>query len=278
MIPPEVPPLDAPAAAAVRDLAADVTRRGGGPPLSDAALGRLRSPAARHWRTAAGYAQLADGSLELLAADARSLEPLLDAVERDVATAFLVWSHGAGSAVGATLEGRGYHRIRVLHRLVRGLQDLPAARPLPTGIEVRALRVGVDEDAWLRVNAAAFASHPEQGRWSRADVEEREGEPWFRAGDVLLAWRDRALAGFHWTKVHPDGQGEVYILGVDPSAQGTGLGGALLDAGLHHLAGRGCPTVLLYVDDDNSAAMRLYERAGFSPADTDIQWRRPAPA
>src|SRR5206468_6122042 len=92
----------------------------------------------------------------------------------------------------------------------------------------------------------------------------------------LLAERDAVLVGFHWTKVHADGLGEVYVLGVDPAAQGLRLGGALLDAGLKLLAERGCPTALLYVDDDNAPAMRLYERAGFARFDTDIQWRRPA--
>lgn len=273
MKPPEVLALDLSAQADVRHLAAEVERRDGSPPLSDAALGNLGSAAARHWRTGSGYAQLSDGSLEIAAADAASMSALLDAVERDVEESFLVWSHGARSILAAELGRRGYAQARILRRLSRPLVDLAPARPLPEGITLDPFRPGIDEQAWLRVNAAAFATHPEQGRWTTADVLEREQEPWFRAGDVLLAWRGEALHGFHWTKVHPDGTGEVYVLGVDPAAQGTGLGGALLDAGLHHLAARGCPEVLLYVDDDNRPAMRLYERSGFTAADTDIQWR-----
>ena len=88
---------------------------------------------------------------------------------------------------------------------------------------------GADEDAWLAVNAAAFAGHSEQGRWTRADLLAREAEPWFDPAGFLLAERENVLLGFHWTKVHADGMGEVYVLGVDPAAHGLGLGSALLD-------------------------------------------------
>jgi ribosomal protein S18 acetylase RimI-like enzyme len=127
----------------------------------------------------------------------------------------------------------------------------------------------------LAVNAAAFATHPEQGRWTQADLQARIDEPWFDAAGFLIAeGNDGSLLGYHWTKVHPDGAGEVYVLGVAPTAQTLGLGNALLVRGLRHLAGRGCTEVLLYVDGDNPAAMRLYERAGFHEHDLDVQWRR----
>jgi mycothiol synthase len=126
------------------------------------------------------------------------------------------------------------------------------------------------------VNAAAFASHAEQGRWSQRDLAARIAEPWFDATGFLLAVRDGELLGYHWTKIHPDGLGEVYVLGTAPSAQKLGLGRALLVRGLHYLADRGCPDVLLYVDGDNTGARRLYERSGFTEYDVDVQWRLPA--
>jgi ribosomal protein S18 acetylase RimI-like enzyme len=48
----------------------------------------------------------------------------------------------------------------------------------------------------------------------------------------------------------------------------------LLQRGLAHLAARGCTTVLLYVDDANAGALRLYERTGFEEADRDVLWTR----
>jgi mycothiol synthase len=48
------------------------------------------------------------------------------------------------------------------------------------------------------------------------------------------------LLGFHWTKVHADkpGLGEVYVVGVDPVAQGMGLGRTLTVVGMDWLARR----------------------------------------
>ncbi|CAM5347176.1 Mycothiol acetyltransferase [Streptomyces californicus] len=46
------------------------------------------------------------------------------------------------------------------------------------------------------------------------------------------------------------------MVGVLPDAQGGGLGKALTSIGLHHLASDGLPTAMLYVDADNTAAVR----------------------
>ena len=74
--------------------------------------------------------------------------------------------------------------------------------------------------------------------------------------------------------MHRTGIGEVYVLGVSPAAQGLGLGPALLIAGLAHLAAHGIRDVLLYVDDDNITAMKLYRRYGFRDHDLDVQYAR----
>jgi mycothiol synthase len=44
--------------------------------------------------------------------------------------------------------------------------------------------------------------------------------------------------------------------------------------GLKHLADAGCTDVLLYVDDTNAGALRLYESVGFTRYDADTQWAR----
>jgi mycothiol synthase len=163
----------------------------------------------------------------------------------------------------------------VLHQLRMPLTEFVAEVRVPDDVDVRPFVVGFDEQAWVRVNAAAFAEHAEQGRWTLDDLAAREAESWFDAAGFFLAWRGDELIGFHWTKVHPDGSGEVYVLGVAPAAQGLRLGAALLAVGLRHLADRGCPQVLLYVDESNASAMRLYERFGFHRYDIDAQWRSP---
>jgi mycothiol synthase len=264
----------------VRRLAAAIAAQAGAPPLNDESLLRLgtRTPGLAHLSLRAdgelvGYAQLDSGVAELAVRREHGAQ-LLDAVEAAVGDQLTVWTHGVRSPIMLLLDSRGYLRTRLLHQLRMPLGGPLPEVALPDGITVRTFRVGEDEDSWLRTNAVAFAEHAEQGGWTRADLAGREAEPWFDPAGFFLATQGGALLGFHWTKVHPDGAGEVYVLGVDPAAQGMQLGGALLTVGLRHLADRGCPYVLLYVDDTNVAAVRLYERFGFTRHDIDAQWTR----
>jgi mycothiol synthase len=150
----------------------------------------------------------------------------------------------------------------------------PEAPRWPAGTVIRRFVPGRDEDAWLAVNNRAFAGHVEQGGWDRATLAQREAEAWFDPSGFLLAERDSGaspaspaaagrLTGFCWTKVHRGGLGEIYVIAVDPSAQGTGLGKALVLGGLASLAERGITTGMLYVDAANEGAVGLYRRLGF---------------
>lgn len=265
--------LDPDTRAAVEALVADVARADGRNPLSDQALTHLgartvRHAVARDGGEVVGYAQLDGNSLEI-AARTDAIEPLLDTFGD---TPALIWSHGRRSRLTRVLEQRGLHKTRELHQLRRSLDEPVEVPEAPAGVDIRPFAPGEDEDSWVAVNSAAFAHHPEQGSWSRADLEAREAEAWFDPAGFLMAWRDGSLAGFHWTKVHENGDGEVYVLAVAPSAQGLGLGAVLLEHGLAHLWHRGCRDVLLYVDGDNTGAMHLYERNGFRPHDLDLQW------
>jgi len=214
---------------------------------------------------------------------------LLDRLEQLAGPGTLhVWAHGDLPAAQHLAAQRGYERARVLLQMRRDLVGVdPEPRPaLPDGVTVRPFRPGRDEQAWLRANARAFATHHEQGRWTAEDLRLREQELWFDPAGFLLAWRgdpdgDGVLVGSHWTKVHPAGDageepvGEVYVLGIDPDAQGLGLGRALTDLGLAYLRGRGLREVLLYTEEDNTAAVSLYERTGFRRYAVDVSWRRP---
>ncbi|MGA5548719.1 mycothiol synthase [Streptomyces pseudogriseolus] len=186
-----------------------------------------------------------------------------------------VWAHGGHSAARHLAQVLGLTLFRELRQMRRPLAGLDLPDPvLPEGVTVRTFEPGRDDAAWLALNAAAFAHHPEQGSLTQRDLDDRKAEPWFDPEGFFLAERDGRLTGFHWTKVHADeGLGEVYVLGVAPGAQGGGLGKALTTIGLRHLADRGLPTAMLYVDADNKAAVSVYERLGFVTHETDLMYR-----
>jgi mycothiol synthase len=149
----------------------------------------------------------------------------------------------------------------------------------PPGVDVRPFVPGRDDDAWLAVNNRAFAGHPEQGGWVESTLARRLAEPWFDPKGFLLAFDADGLAGFCWTKIHAatDGDpelGEIFVIGVDPSRAGAGLGRALVVAGLRSLAERGLRTGMLFVDGDNGAALRLYESLGFTTHRRDRAYER----
>lgn len=185
------------------------------------------------------------------------------------------WSHGDHPAAAALASSHGFDRVRELWVMRRATAPLPDL-VVPDGVTLRSYQPG-DADALIRVNAAAFAHHPEQGAMDAADLAERMAEPWFDPAGLLLALDGDRLLAFHWTKQHSPVLGEVYVVGVDPSAQGRGLGRLVTLAGLHHLQdGLGVHEVLLYVESDNTAAIATYAGLGFTHAarDTHVRYRR----
>lgn len=182
----------------------------------------------------------------------------------------VAWSHGDHPAAAKLAERHGFSRTRELWVMRRSMDQplLPAY-----GLPVRSFRPG-DEAELLRVNAAAFAHHDEQGAMTADELTERMSEDWFDPAGLLLAFEGERLLGFHWTKVHRNGEGEIYVLGLAPEAQGRGLGRILSLAGLHHLASRGVPSVHLYTESDNAAAIAIYEGLGFTHDESHVQYRR----
>ncbi|MET0451488.1 MAG: mycothiol synthase [Mycobacterium sp.] len=189
-----------------------------------------------------------------------------------------VWAHGDLEPARATAAALRLVVARELLQMRRPLADLPTAPTLP-GVRVRTY-AGPDDDAeLLRVNNAAFSWHPEQGGWTEADIAERRGEAWFDPAGLFLAFdeatgADGRLLGFHWTKVHNPALGEVYVVGVDPAAQGRGLGATLTLVGLHYLADRlgADAAVMLYVEGDNAAAVKTYRRIDFEVFSSDVAY------
>jgi mycothiol synthase len=274
-------------AASLRAVVQAAAAEDGAAPLDEAALLSLRHGlgASTLWAAGAdGFAWLHDHAVDVAVAPrarGRGVGTALATAATSAPGPLTAWSHGNHPAAAALAARLGFDRVRDLWVMRRSLSDLPASAAAADGIDVRTFRVGQDEEAWLALNAEAFAHHPEQGAMTRADLDERMQQPWFDPAGFFVATRGDRLVGFHWTKVHgsrvTDGAyGEVYVVGVSPSAQGSGLGRRLTLTGLEHLASLGLDEVILYVEADNAPAVAVYERLGFShaPADTHVQYAR----
>ncbi|MBL1077608.1 mycothiol synthase [Nocardia sp. 2] len=190
-----------------------------------------------------------------------------------------IWAHGdlpPAKAVAARLK---LSVARELWQMRRDLanSELPELR-VPEGLELRTYAGPSDDAEILRVNGEAFSWHPEQGAWSERDIEIRRNESWFDPKGLFIAVDPAApdkILGFHWTKIHYDENphiGEVYVVGVDPSAQGRGLGRLLTLAGLHYLRDRELGQVLLYTEADNTAAVHTYTKLGFERFHVDVAY------
>jgi mycothiol synthase len=257
------------------------------PALNEAALLRLRRPhpTTRHLLVSedgdlVGYAQLESGPER--SAGQLVVSPhhrragvgtkLLQRLITESPTPLRVWAMGDRPAARALATGVGMARQRELLIMERRLDSELPEPVVPAGVQIRTFVPGQDEQDWLRVNAAAFASHPEQALIDLEDLEDRMAEPWFDPEGFFVAVRDGTMIGFHWTKQHEDHLGEVYVLGIAPSASRQGLGKALLLAGLRWLQQQGNSRVKLYVESDHRAAIELYLTYGFAIASRDVMY------
>jgi len=227
-----------------------------------------------------GYAQLATingvRNIELTVHPARRGDPTirrrllqtaLDLVTNDGGGPVQWWAFDATPADAQLAAAAGLVMTRELLQM-RVVLPLAGTADVPT----RPFEPGRDEDAFLAVNNRAFAGHPVQGGWTTGTLRQREDEEWFDPAGFLVHERDGRLAAFCWTKLHHDETpvlGEIYVIAVDPDFQGLGLGHQLTLAGLASIAARGVAVGMLYVDGGNGAAVRMYDRLGFTTHRTD---------
>ena len=205
---------------------------------------------------------------------------LLDLVINQESPGARVWAHGDLPTARSLATSHGLRVVRELWKMARPVLSEPTIHEpsLPTGFTSRHFEPGADDEAWLGVNARAFAHHPEQGRMTLADLRERMQQDWFDPRGLLLiedvGAEHPVLAASHWTKIEPPGaaEGEVYVVAVDPAYQGLGLGRAVTALGLAHLASAGVHTIDLYVEGDNAPAIATYRGWGFEKASADVMY------
>lgn len=286
--------LDAAARAQIQQLVARAEAADGYLALNEAAVLALGQDGAEATHLAAlvgeqvvGYAQLGPGprnTTGFLVVDPPARRQgvglrLATALAEQAPTPLQLLAPTDSPAAQALAARAGLVAERTLLVMNRDLTEPVPEPTVPAGLAIRTFRPGRDEAGWLAVNAAAFASHPEQGAVTAADLAARMAEPWFDPAGFFLAERAGSMVGFHWTKQHPDRLGEVYVLGVAPQGHRQGIGRALLLTGLEHLRRRGNTTVQLYVEAASGPAVALYSRYGFRTTGRDVMYaQRPVRA
>ena len=211
---------------------------------------------------------------------------LLERVKELAGKRLRLWSHGDLPGAQNLAINNGFHRVRTVIQMQRLLNDdIPLPNPATT---IRSFLLDIDNDEWLKLNNRIFAGHPEQGRWTNNDLAIRTHEAWFDDRGFLLAIDQSKIIGFCWTKIHGghthshgasndhhdhEPIGEIYIMGIEPSYSGQGIGKDIALAGLHHLRYQGLNSVLLYVDETNSSAINLYTSIGFIESGRDVLYR-----
>jgi len=154
--------------------------------------------------------------------------------------------------------------ILKLHRSL--ITQIPATAH---NFEITTFNPTLHKEEWLELNNKIFANHPDQGNWAIADLDNRMAEPWFDPEGFFIAFENKKIIGFCWTKIHhdfvnQDPTGELYVIGVDPDSQAQGIGNAVAVTALNYLKEKGLNQAMLYVDADNSKALKLYESLGFN--------------
>ncbi len=196
-----------------------------------------------------------------------------------------IWSHGdlpQAQSIATSLQ---------LERLWANLQmskKLLEIEKITSKYLIRSFLPGIDDEAFLALNNKVFTDHPDQGGWSKSDLEVRVNEEWFDEKGFFVCEDKSKLIGFCWTKIHGahthshegnevdhghEAIGEIYVLAVDPAYKGKGIAKDLTTTGLNYLKYQGLSSAMLYVGVENKAALNLYTSLGFSDFGSDVMYR-----
>lgn len=145
----------------------------------------------------------------------------------------------------------------------------------PEDIEVRHLLVELALEEQDKYN------HPKE---SRAEITARTGavEPRFVGENLIYIARaasDRAV-GLIWCALFDPGtglEGEIAELYVENDARGQGVASALIERAMRLFRDRQVTFVSVWTRDDNPAALRAYEKAGFKPTEQTVLTWLPLP-
>ena len=164
-----------------------------------------------------------------------------------------------GSAEQGPFLEAGFHIYEHLHLLRHDLHAVPNVSA-PAGALGHRLRRGRrrDQPTVLQVDGLAFDTFWRFDALGLADARSATPTARFRVADVAgLGVAAYAICG------RAGSIGYLQRLAVHPAAQGNGIGAALVVDALRWSRARGASSVMVNTQEENHAALRLYQRLGF---------------
>jgi ribosomal protein S18 acetylase RimI-like enzyme len=185
----------------------------------------------------------------------------------------------------SALVSRGFVPVRYGFEMRRpnleGIPDLP----LPAGVEVRPVQPEQMRRIW-EAEVEAFSGHWGAGEDSGSDAHWQMflADPFNRDNDLWqVAWDGDGVVGVVRPFINDDDNARSGVrrgwcenISTSPRWRGRGVASALISRALRALRERGITEAALGVDAQNeTGALHLYEKMGFSQAARETEWRRP---
>jgi mycothiol synthase len=179
-------------------------------------------------------------------------------------------------------ERLGLRRVRTGWTMMRSLEAPIEVGAAPDAVNFRTYRNPEDNAQALQALNSAFSAYYDFYPLSEASWERQMGA-WYSRPDLSwLAFSDGASDGpvglaVCWVNESENRQtgrleGWIEGIGVVPDFRQRGIGKALLTRCLHSLHSAGLETALADVDSESTAAVRLFQSAGFSVRSTLLQY------
>lgn len=194
-------------------------------------------------------------------------------------TNLALWVRGNLPLSNSLLESFAFKKIRSVHQMSKSLNNFQLINKMELQIVFKNFSPEQDSKAWLSLNNRVFKNHPEQGNWELSDLNIRLKEEWFDNKSFFIAEYRNLMIGSIWIKTHSSNKlsltknsrqiGEIYQVAVDPDFQGRGLGKRLIIIANNYLISKGFKNSILYVDESNSSALKLYSSIGFKTSNKD---------
>jgi ribosomal protein S18 acetylase RimI-like enzyme len=193
---------------------------------------------------------------------------------------FHIEAHGHNRANLSHLASRDFEVIRYYHRLRVSIAPNIQPPETPDGVELKVVDLTDSRDLedFYAVHQSSFAEHfgfvaRDFDSW----VKRIRADASIPSDGVYLVHHNDSPAGFVWLDDidAAESRGFIVFLGVTPPYRGNGFGRLLLETAISHFSRRGYTHAELGVDTENeSGALGLYEKAGFTVMSTTIEHSR----